>query len=160
VTALGLALAGVGFAAIWQTWTLEVADTVIALEMALIGIGLGLTFSPISAAVINAADRDKLGVASALVIIMRLLGMTVGVSLLTAFSSQRLALLAGSALGQQAADPFAALETYSRLTVQVLTEIALLSMVVCLIALIPALLIRNGGAAAPQGEKRVFELGD
>lgn len=160
VTALGLALAGVGFAAVWQTWTLEVADTVIALEMALIGIGLGLTFSPISASVINAADPDKLGVASALVIIMRLLGMTIGVSLLTAFSSQRLALLASSALGQQAADPFAALETYSRLTVQVLTEIAFLSMIVCLIALIPALRIRSGSASPQQADERVFETGD
>jgi MFS family permease len=143
VAALGLALAGVGFAAIWQTWTLEVTEAVIALEMALVGIGLGLTFSPISAAVINAADRDKLGVASALVIIMRLLGMTISVSLLTAFASQRLAALAAAALGQQAADPFAALDTYTRLTIQVLTEMALLGMIICLAALVPALLLRG-----------------
>jgi hypothetical protein len=42
--------------------------------MALVGIGLGLTFSPISAAVIDTADQDKLGTASALVIIMRCSG--------------------------------------------------------------------------------------
>ena len=61
-TTLGLGLALIGFAAIWQTWTLDVADGVIAVEMALVGVGLGLTFSPISASVINAADQDKLGV--------------------------------------------------------------------------------------------------
>ena len=42
VAALGLALAGIGFAAIWRTWTLETADAVIAIEMALMGVGLGL----------------------------------------------------------------------------------------------------------------------
>lgn len=159
-TALGMALAGIGFAAIWQTWTLEVADSLIAAEMALVGIGLGLTFSPISSSVINAADRDKLGAASALVIIMRLLGMTLGVSLLTAFSSQRLALLAASALGQQSADPFAALDTYSRLTVQVLTEIALLGMIVCIAALIPALLMGNSGRSQQPTNERALEPGD
>ena len=139
--ALGLALAGIGFAAIWQTWTLEVADGVVAVEMALVGIGLGLTFSPISASVINAADRDKLGVASALVIIMRLLGMTISISLLTAFASQRLATLAAAELGQQVVDPFAALDIYARLTIHVLTEIALLGVIICAVGLIPALLL-------------------
>ena len=140
---IGLALALVGFGLIWQTWTLEVADGLIAVEMALVGIGLGLTFSPISAAVINAADSDKLGVASALVIIMRLLGMTIGVSALTAFASQRLARLAQGALGGQVIDPFEAVDVYARLTVQVLTEIGLLGAFVCALALIPALLLRG-----------------
>ncbi len=124
---LGLAL--IGFAAIWQTWTLDMADGVIAVEMALVGVGLGLTFSPISASVINAADQDKLGVASALVIIMRLLGMTISVSALTAFASQRLALLAAAELGATVVDPMAAIDVYARLTVQVLTEIGLLGAV-------------------------------
>lgn len=144
VAAAGLALAAVGFATIWQTWTLEIADSLIAIEMALVGVGLGLTFSPISAAVINSADRDKLGVSSALVIIMRLIGMTLGVSLLTAFASQRLGLLAADTLGG-GGDPFAALDTYARLTVQVLGEIAFLGFVICIIALIPALLLRGTG---------------
>ena len=69
---------------------------------------------------INAADQDKLGVASALVIIMRLLGMTISVSALTAFASQRLALLANAELGANVVDPYAAIDVYARLTVQVL----------------------------------------
>lgn len=152
--AIGLALAGIGFAAIWRTWTLETADSLIALEMALVGIGLGLTFSPISASVINAADRDKLGVASALVIIMRLLGMTISISALTAFASQRLASLAAVELGREVVDPFAALDVYARLTVQVLTEMALVGAVICAVGLIPALLLRGtereGAALQPE----------
>ena len=140
---LGLGLALIGFAAIWQTWTLDVADGIIAVEMALVGVGLGLTFSPISASVINAADQDKLGASSALVIIMRLLGMTLSVSILTAFASQRLALLAAAALGNNVVDPMAAIDVYAKLTVQVLTEIGLLGAVICAVALIPALLLKR-----------------
>lgn len=145
--ALGLGLALAGFFAISQTWTLEVADSLIALEMVLVGVGLGLTFSPISAAVINAADHDKLGSASALVIIMRLLGMTLSVTALTAFASQRLGTLATAQLGQNAADPLAAIDVYSRLTVQVLAEMGLLGALVCAVAIVPALLLRRDKAA-------------
>ncbi len=142
-TTLGLALALIGFALVWQTWTLEIPDGVIAVEMALVGVGLGLTFSPISASVINAADQDKLGVASALVIIMRLLGMTVSVAGLTAFASERLAMLASAELGSTIADPAAAIDVYTRLTVQVLGEMGLLGAAICGLALIPALLMRR-----------------
>jgi len=144
-TMIGLLIAGAGFALIWRTWIPGIADGVIALEMALVGIGLGLTFSPISAAVINAADQDKLGSASALVIIMRLLGMTVGIALLTAFASQRLSGLAAAELGAAAADPFAAIDVYIRLTIQVLSEMGFAGMILCLVGIVPALMLRGRG---------------
>ncbi|MDX2162365.1 MAG: MFS transporter [bacterium] len=149
---IGLFIAGIGFLLIWRTWTPQIDDGLIALEMALVGVGLGLTFSPISAAVINAADSDKLGAASALVIIMRLLGMTVGIALLTAFASQRLAGLAAAELGAAAADPFAAIDVYVRLTIQVLSEMGLAGAILCAVGLVPALLLRGKGregAAVP-----------
>jgi MFS family permease len=145
----GFVLALIGFVLIWQTWTLDLADGVIALEMALVGVGLGLTFSPISASVINSAEAEHLGTASALVIIMRLLGMTVGVSLLTALASQRLSILAAGELAGLGGDPFAALDVYARLTVQVLTEISLLGALLCAAAVIPALLLRRADYAPP-----------
>lgn len=138
----GLALALVGFTLMWQGWTLEVANELVALHMILVGLGLGLTFSPISAAVINAADADRLGTASALVIIMRLLGMTLSVSLLTALASARLGYLAGLELGGQATfDAVAAINVYSRLTVQVLAEMGLVGAILCGVGLLPALLL-------------------
>ncbi len=145
-TILGLIVALAGFVLIWQTWTLEIADSIIALEMILVGVGLGLTFSPISASVINAYDQDKLGVASALVILMRLLGMTISVSLLTSLASQRLATLVTGTLGATV-DPRAAVEIYARLTVQVLTEVALVGAILCALALIPAWWLGRGRVA-------------
>lgn len=142
-TAAGFVLALIGFGLMWQTWNIEVADAVVVLEMILIGLGLGLTFSPISAAVINSADADRLGAASALVIIFRLLGMTVSIALLTAFASQRLGYLAALELGAGSNDPFAALNVYTRLTVQVLAEMGLVGTILCGLALLPALRLRR-----------------
>jgi MFS family permease len=139
---LGLGLALVGFLLIWQTWTVDVDNLRVALEMAIVGVGMGLTFSPVSAAVINATDEDKLGVASALVIILRLVGMTISVSALTTLALQRVTLLAATQLGQTAVDPMLAQETYVQVTVQVLGEMGLLGAVVCGIALIPAYWLR------------------
>lgn len=146
-TAIGLGIALIGFAAIGFTWNASIGYELVALEMVLVGIGLGLTFSPISGAVIDAADHDKLGAASALVIIMRLLGMTISVSLLTALASQRLSYLAFQALGAQSGDPFAAYDVYLRLTIQVLSEMGIAGALICGVALIPALMMRGRGKA-------------
>ncbi|MBW4437650.1 MAG: MFS transporter [Pleurocapsa minor GSE-CHR-MK-17-07R] len=135
---IGLGLALIGFLLIWRTWTLDMSDALVAVQMAIVGIGIGLTFSPISAAVINDAEDDRLGASSALVIIMRLLGMTISISLLTALASQRLGILAAAELGAEVVDPFAAIDVYSRLTVQVLGEINLVGAIICIVALIPA----------------------
>ncbi len=139
-TLFGLALAVIGFGLMWQTWTLEIADAVIATEMVLIGVGIGLTFSPISASVINAASDDERGVASALVIILRLIGMTVAVASLTAFSIQRVSVLSAAALtANPTTDPNAITLLYTQMTARVLAELGLLGAVLCGLALLPAL---------------------
>lgn len=142
-TVTGLLLACAGFVAVWQTWHLYIPDAVIAVEMALVGIGLGLTFSPISAAVINAAREGERGVASALVIILRLIGMTVSVSALTTLSLNRVNVLAAQALGGTTIDPMLAVETYAHITIEVLAELGLVGAIVCGLACIPALLLRR-----------------
>ena len=142
-TLIGLALALMGFLAVWQTWRIDLSDLVIAVEMAIVGIGLGLTFSPISAAVINAAHEDERGVASALVIILRLIGMTVSISALTTISLNRVNALAALELGSTPVDPMQAVDAYARITVEVLAELGLIGAIVCGVALIPALLLRR-----------------
>ncbi len=143
VAAGGLLLALIGFLLIGTTWNFDIPDATVAVHMVLIGVGLGLTFSPISAAVINSTDADKLGVASALVIILRLVGMTLGVSLLTAFASQRLSYLASVELGTNVADAMNNVSLYARLTVRVLADIGLVGAAISGIGIIPALLLRG-----------------
>jgi MFS family permease len=138
----GLALALVGFLMIGLTWNYDIPETTVVLHMALVGIGLGLTFSPISAAVINSADSNRLGAASALVIILRLVGMTLSVSILTTLASKRLAFLVAERTSTtNMADAATAIDTYARATVQVLAEIGLLGAAVCAVALIPAFML-------------------
>jgi MFS family permease len=140
-TIFGLILAMIGFMLIGLTWTIDIRDLTVATHMFVIGVGIGLTFSPVSASVINSVAQDRLGVASALVIVMRLVGMTLSVSLLTTFASQRLGFLAGQEIGSAVVDAYAAFETYARLTVRVLAEISWVGAAISLLALIPAALL-------------------
>lgn len=142
-TAAGLSISIAGFLLIWQTWHLGISDVLIAFEMALIGTGIGLTFSPISAAIINSATDEERGVASAVVLILRLIGMTISVSSLTTFSLQRVTVLAAEELGQVGVDPALYADTYARITVEVLAELGLLGAVLCGVAILPALLMRS-----------------
>jgi MFS family permease len=162
-TLVGLGLALLGFGLIWRTWYLGISDLVIGLEMMLVGVGLGLTFSPISASVINAAHEDERGVASALVIILRLIGMTLSVSSLTTISLQRVTQLASAELGGVAGDPLQYVDVYARITVQVLAELGLVGAVLCGVALLAALLLRRRVAepiATLSKEKVGLPMGD
>ncbi len=142
-TIIGLVLAMIGFTLVWQTWRLDMPDAQIAIEMIFIGVGIGLTFSPISAAVINSADEDHRGVASALVIILRLIGMTVAVASLTNFALHRINGLAATELGgalQSDDQTMAFINSYAGIAVRVLGELGLMGAVLCLVGLIPAAL--------------------
>lgn len=144
-TVLGLGLAMVGFALIWQTWHFGISHWLVAAEMLVIGVGIGLTFSPISAAVINAAGEEEHGAASALVLVLRLIGMTVSISSLTTFALNRVNALAVDSLGAEAALNLSQYANeYATITVQVLAEMGLIGLVLAGIALIPAWLIGSG----------------
>ncbi len=134
----GLIIAAIGFAAVWLTWDINITRPVIVLEMAIIGIGIGLTFSPISAAVINAADDSQRGVAGAMVLVLRLVGMTISVSSLTTYALNRVAKIAG----ERGVGVGNLLDAAPEITVEVLGEFGLIGMVLCLIALLPAAFIR------------------
>ncbi|MEQ8675199.1 MAG: MFS transporter [Aggregatilineales bacterium] len=146
----GLSLSVVGFLAIWQTWDMDIGTLAISIQMALVGIGIGLTFSPISASVINSATDDERGAASALVIILRLVGMTISVSSLTTFALQRVTALAVGELGEAGVNVAAYADTYARITVRVLGELGLLGAILCGVAMIPALFMHNRDVTPPE----------
>jgi MFS family permease len=62
----------------------------LALFLALFGLGFGLTVSPRSTAAVEALGQSAYGVASAAVTVARMLGMAVGLAVLTTFGSGRI----------------------------------------------------------------------
>jgi MFS family permease len=148
-TAAGMAVAAVGFF-LARGWTPSIALPLMGLHMALAGIGLGLTIAPIGTTMINAVESDERGIAAALVLVMRLIGMTLGTSIMTGYGLRRSTLLTEqmvSALGG-AADVNALVEIGREVATRVIGEMMIIAAVICLMALIPALLLHPHDAAA------------
>ena len=77
--------ATVAYAAMGFTWNGQTSYLLIALQLAVLGAGFGLTVAPTNAAVIAGAAPDQRGAAAGLVMVTRLLGFSVGLSALTAW---------------------------------------------------------------------------
>ncbi len=90
VAAVGLALAAAGLA-LMSRWTLEsVVDVVpTTLVLVLVGLGVGLALAPVNDAALADAPSDAHGVASSLVVVARMVGMVVGLALLTSIGLAR-----------------------------------------------------------------------
>ena len=90
VAALGCALAAGGLFAM-STWGRGALEEVVSTTLVLVavGFGLGLAIAPVNAAVLDDADAAAHGIASALVVVARMVGMVVGLALLTAIGLRR-----------------------------------------------------------------------
>ncbi|MFN7151338.1 MAG: MFS transporter [Microthrixaceae bacterium] len=89
VTAAGMSLAALGFWLMsrWDITALEHWSSTVALVVA--GFGFGLALAPVNAAVLASTDHQVHGLASALVVVARMVGMLVGISALTTIGLRR-----------------------------------------------------------------------
>jgi MFS family permease len=86
VSLVGLAASVAGLA--WMgTWTAAVDLAAVAAGGGLFGLGFGLTVTPRSTAAVEAVGRHRFGAASATVTVARMIGMAVGLAVLTAYGS-------------------------------------------------------------------------
>jgi EmrB/QacA subfamily drug resistance transporter len=148
----GLALAAAGYLLL-SRWQPDTGYAAMAGGLGLAGVGLGLALSPIAAAVIDVAGADRRGSASALVIILRLVGMTTGVSVLTLWGVQRQHLLRQAG----AADPLAASDPQRFLVnvaAQVIDETFLFAVAACALGLAIALMLRPHARTEPIADHR------
>jgi hypothetical protein len=72
-----------------NSWSTEATYPLMAWHLLLTGLGFGLVIAPVGTAVINAVPAESLGIASSMVLILRLMGMSVGLSSLTAWGLHR-----------------------------------------------------------------------
>jgi len=89
VTAFGMAAAAAGFG--WMaTWGLDALESPLAtVPLLLCGLGFGLALAPVNAAVLACTDAAVHGLASAFVVVARMVGMLVGISALTTIGLRR-----------------------------------------------------------------------
>jgi hypothetical protein len=141
---LGLLTAAGGFG-LMGTWSPAMSYGPMAIHLALAGLGFGLVTTSLSTAVIDAVGETQRGVASGLVVILRLVGMSTGLSLLTAWGLKRFEQLSSrysiTELGGVLLD----------LTAQVLGETFLVSGGVLLLAVLVAFTLRSRLGQRPSG---------
>jgi EmrB/QacA subfamily drug resistance transporter len=85
----GLIFALVGFGLMGTGWTADTTYVAMAWQLALLGAGFGLVIAPTAAAVVDAATADRRGTAAGLVMVLRLIGLSVGLAGLTAWGLHR-----------------------------------------------------------------------
>jgi MFS family permease len=116
-----------------------------AAGLALAGIGVGLTIAPIGTAVVNGVNEQERGMAASLVIILRLIGMSISMSSMTAYGLRRTTILSRELIGPEDALD---LEKTARVALDVVAritgEMALISLAVATVAVGVALLLRRG----------------
>ncbi|MDQ6525334.1 MFS transporter [Nocardioides sp. LHD-245] len=90
LTAVGMATAGGAFLAMgqWDADSLHGFGANVPLVLG--GLGFGLALAPVNAAILAVTDDDTHGLASALVVVARMVGMLVGISALTTIGLRRL----------------------------------------------------------------------
>jgi hypothetical protein len=86
VTLIGLAAAVVALIAM-SRWTPVTSIGEASLALAVFGLGFGLSVTPRSAAAVESAGQAAFGAASSVVTVARMLGMAVGLAVLTAYGS-------------------------------------------------------------------------
>ena len=90
ITAVGMTLSAGSF---WwmSTWGATSLDSAISnVPLVLGGLGFGLALAPVNAAILATTRDDTHGIASALVVVARMVGMLVGISVLTTWGLARL----------------------------------------------------------------------
>lgn len=86
VTLGGLAISVVGLV-MMAGWSPQTPIVDAATALALFGLGFGLSVTPRSTAAVEAAGRAAFGAASSVVTVARMLGMAIGLAVLTAYGS-------------------------------------------------------------------------
>ena len=162
VTIAGLAASVIGLA-LMSRWSPGTSVGQVAATLALFGIGFGLSVTPRSTAAVEAAGRAAFGMASSVVTVARMLGMAVGLAVLTAYGSTTIDRLSAEVYATPTAyldyipedlrdrplkDPLVvqALESWaSREAASIMVGLFLVAAIVTIAAAPPALAMGGGG---------------
>jgi MFS family permease len=151
--AIGLLLVTAGYVALWFGLRDDHYLRMVP-GLAIAGTGFGLLVAPVAAQVIDAAKAADRGVAASFTILFRLLGMTIGISTLTALGVRRLQTLTDrldpivQQTGESTAEYFVRQNRYIEdvaipLSLKVVRETFLVAAVIALVAIVPVMMFRT-----------------
>lgn len=143
---IGTAMSTASYAWMGATWTADTSYPVFAVQLAILGGGFGLTVAPTTSAVVDAAPADQRGAAASVVMVVRLLGLSVGLSALTAWGLSRFNELRSTIDLPAITDPGfedAVVEAQETLTAQAIAETFTAAAVVIGAGLLAALAMRR-----------------
>jgi MFS family permease len=168
----GAALVGLAISAfaLWRmsTWGATVDVGTVTLDLALFGLGFGATVTPRSTAAVESVGAAAFGAAAAAVTVARMIGMAIGLAVLTQLGSQRIDALArivndaalrdtvlpldlrglplNNALVVEALERWAAGEA-----ARIVGEVFVIALAVTLLGVIPALALRSRSRPVLEG---------
>ncbi len=145
---IGLLLTALGFL-LMHLWPLDVTELQITASTLIGGLGFGLVIAPIGTTAINAASSQQLGMASSVITVLRMVGMIIGLAALTSWGLGRFHEIIIAFKPPAGVTPFsapyqAALGKYATFAGhEVYTSIFLVAGIICLVAIVPALLLEG-----------------
>jgi MFS family permease len=143
---LGTAMSTAAYAWMGATWTADTSYPMFAVQLALLGGGFGMTVAPTTSAVVDSAPADQRGAAASVVMVVRLLGLSVGLSALTAWGLSRFNELRSTIDLPSITDPGfedAVIDAQERLTAQAIAETFTAAAVVIGAGLLAAIAMRR-----------------
>lgn len=147
----GVAMATAAFVWMGATWSADAPYWLFAIQLGLLGAGLGLTVAPTTSAVVDHAPPAQRGAAAGVVMVVRLLGLSVGLSALTAWGLNRFNELRGTLELPPIGSPGfedALLDAQADLTAQAIAETFTAAAVVVAVALLATFAMRRTRLAA------------
>ena len=157
MTRLGVVLGTIGFGMVYFQIDMDNLF-LMAPGLAIAGTGIGMLMAPLSATALDAADDSNRGAATSTALLCRLLGMTIGMSLVTTAGIYRLQMLTGrldpiiQEAGESTASYFIRQQDYvnevlAPLGVQVMQETFLVAAAIVALAIVPVLRMKHAPAS-------------
>ena len=145
---LGLIFTATGF---WlmHLWPIQVNWIQITISAVIGGFGFGLVIAPIATTAINAVSNRQMGMGSSVVTVLRIVGMILGLALLTSWGLGRFHNLLLAFKPPAGVIPFSemynkALSRYAIFAAhEVYTSVFLAAGIICLIAIIPSIMLEG-----------------
>jgi MFS family permease len=158
IGAVGAAFTASGFG-LMHFWTVHTGWGEITIGAVIAGIGFGLIVAPISATALNATATQFFGIAASVVTALRMIGMMLGLAILTSWGVGRFAELERSIPPNEITTNPAAYESaLTAVIVHVITDFFTAGFVVALLALIPAFFLWKPKPEEAQEAKEITVL--